>query len=195
MRTLLYRTIMASTILCQSMALVCVFSDVGSAQTLPTQQVEQSDDDDAGGGQIVLTEKQIEGLLAAQKTISAIVEKIPQDQADNPNPQIQAGLDKTARKFGFKDYGEYDDVANNASCSSWMDSTARKKLFVGPDVILKREISKINSDGKLQPEDKEAQIKELKDKLKSTEQVKYPDNITLVTKYYDKLSEIFSDEE
>lgn len=194
MRTLLYRTIMTSTILCQSMAFVCVFSDVGSAQTLPTQQVEQSDDDDAGGGQIVLTEKQIEGLLAAQKTISAIVEKIPQDQADNPNPQIQAGLDKTARKFGFKDYGEYDDVANNVVFI--LDGFDReKKTFVGPDVILKREISKINSDGKLQPEDKEAQIKELKDKLKSTEQVKYPDNITLVTKYYDKLSEIFSDEE
>jgi hypothetical protein len=197
MRTLLYRTIMASTILCQSMALVCIVSNAASAQTLPSQQTEQADADedaDAGSQQMVLTEKQIEGLLAAQKTISAIVEKIPQDEADTPNPKIQAELDKTAKKLGFKDYGEYDDVANNVLFI--LDGFDReKKTFVGHDVILKQQIAAINSDDKLQPKDKRDQIKDLKDKLKSIEPVKYPDNVTMVTKYYDKLSEIFNGDE
>ena len=197
MRTLTYRAFIASTILCQSMALVCAFSNPGSADTLPVQQVAPSAADenaDADAGQIVLSEKQVQNLLAAQKAISSIVEKIPEDQADAPNPQIQAVLDKTAKRYGFKDYGEYDDVANNVTFI--LEGFDReKKTFVGHDVIVKQQIDAISADDKLSPKEKRAQIKELKETLRSIEPVKYPDNITIVAKYYDKLSEIFDSEE
>ena len=110
MRTMVHRAFIASAILCQSMALVCTFNTPGSADTLPVQQVAPSGADESAGadsGQTVLSEKQVQNLLAAQKAISSIVEKIPEDQADDPNAQIQAALDKTAKHFGFKDYGEY----------------------------------------------------------------------------------------
>ena len=70
-----------------------------------------------------------------------------------------------------------------------------KKTFVGHDVIVKRQIDAIGADDKLSPKEKRAQIKELKETLRSIEPVKYPDNITIVAKYYDKLSEIFDSEE
>ena len=145
-------------------------------------------------GQIALSEKQVQNLLAAQKAISSIVEKIPEDQADTPNPQIQAALDKTAKRYGFKDYGEYDDVANNVTFI--LEGFDReKKTFVGHEVIVKQQIDTISADDKLSPKEKRAQIKDLKETLRSIEPVKYPDNITIVVKYYDKLSEIFDDDE
>jgi hypothetical protein len=197
MRTLIYRTVFASTILCQSMALVFASTAVGSAQTQPTQQTERSsadEDADAASSQVALTDKQVAQLVAAQKAISAIVEKIPEDQTDEPNPQIQAALDKTAKHYGFKDYGEYDDVANNVTYI--LEGFDReKKAFVGHEAVLKKQIADIGADDKLQPREKREQIKQLKDTLKSIEPVEYPDNITLVTKYYDQLSEIFNDEQ
>jgi hypothetical protein len=197
MRTLTYRAFIASTILCQSMALVCTFSNPGSADILPVQQVAPigaEEKGDADSGQIVLSEKQVQNLLAAQKTISSIVENIPEDQADAPNPQIQTTLDKTAKRYGFKDYGEYDDVANNVTFI--LEGFDReKKTFVGHDVIVKKQIETISADDKLSPKERRTQIKDLKETLRSIEPVRYPDNITIVTKYYDKLSEIFDDEE
>ena len=198
MRTPIYRVLVASTILCQSMALVCTFSAPGSAETLAVQHVAPSGADEnaenADSGQIALSEKQVQNLLAAQKAISSIVEKIPEDQADDANPQIQATLDKTAKRYGFQDYGEYDDVANNVTfILEGFDP--EKKTFVGHDVIVKKQIDAIRADDKLSPKEKRAQIEDLKETLRSIEPVKYPDNITVVAKYYDKLSEIFADDE
>jgi hypothetical protein len=197
MRTLIYRTVFASTILCQSMALVFASTTVGSAQTQPPQQSERStadEDADAASSQLALTDKQVGQLIAAQKAISGIVEKIPEDQTDEPNPQIQAALDKTAKHYGFKDYGEYDDVANNVTYL--LEGFDReKKAFVGHEAVLKKQIADIGADDRLQPREKREQIKQLKDTLKTIEPVKYPDNIALVTKYYDQLSELFNDEQ
>lgn len=196
MRILIYRTFIASTILCQSIAMVCASSNLGSAETPPAQQVAPSaaDDADADSAQMALTDKQVQNLLAAQKTISSIVEKIPEDQTDAPNPQIQAALDKTAKRYGFKDYGEYDDVANNVTFI--LEGFDReKKTFVGHDAIVKKQMDAISADDKLSPKEKRTQLRDLKETLRTIEPVKYPDNITLVAKYYDKLSEIFDDEQ
>jgi hypothetical protein len=194
MRNMTYRTLIIASVLCQSIAF-CAFSNAGSAETLPVQQVAPSgaDDADADSGQIALTDKQVQNLLAAQKTIISIVAKIPEDQADAPNPQIQAELDKTAKRYGFKDYGEYDDVANNITfILEGFDQ--KKKTFVGHDVIVKRQIDAVQADDTLSPKEKRAQIRDLKETLRSIDPVQYPDNITLIAKYYDKLSEIFDDD-
>src|SRR4051794_5540754 len=47
--------------------------------------------------QIALTEKQIEGVLASQKEMDAITEKLPEDA--KPDPKITAQLDGVAKKY------------------------------------------------------------------------------------------------
>src|SRR3954451_14722001 len=56
--------------------------------------------------QMALTEKQIEGVLAAQPEIEKITEKI--QPSAKPDPKIDAQLDAVAKKNGFGSYAEYD---------------------------------------------------------------------------------------
>ena len=63
--------------------------------------------------QIALTEKQIEDVLAAQKDIDAITEKLP-DNA-KPDPKVAAQLEAVAKKNGFASYDEYNNVVDNVS--------------------------------------------------------------------------------
>jgi hypothetical protein len=62
------------------------------------------------------------------------------------------------------------------------------KKYVGPDAEIKKEIALIDSEN-LAANDKKRQIDELQSKLKSLpEPVKFPANIDLVVKNYDKIN-------
>ena len=64
------------------------------------------------------------------------------------------------------------------------------KKYVGPDAVIKKEIASIDSE-KLAPNDKKGQLDELQSELKSpAEPVKFPANIDLVVKNYDKLNAV-----
>src|SRR5437899_2405722 len=58
--------------------------------------------------QMALTEKQVEGVLAAQKDIDAITSKLP-DNA-KPDLKVAAQLEDAVKKNGFASYEEYNDV-------------------------------------------------------------------------------------
>src|SRR5882724_926763 len=64
------------------------------AQAAPPQAAQQPE-----LKQVALTDKQIESVLAAQKDMDAITDKIP-DNAP-PDPKLDARLDDVAKKYGF----------------------------------------------------------------------------------------------
>jgi hypothetical protein len=137
--------------------------------------------------QMALTEKQVEGVLAAQKEIDAITDKIPDNQAANPDPKVVAQLDGVAKKYGFAGYGEYSDVVDNISLVlSGIDP--KTKAFSQPPEALKKQIAAIQADTKMPAKDKKAALDDMNDALKSTPTVQFQDNVALVTKNYDKLS-------
>lgn len=143
---------------------------------------------EAASQQVQLTERQIQGLLAAQKPLADLFEKIPEDKRDEPDAKVQADLDKIARQFGFADYGELDAVGGNVNfILEGFDP--QTKAFVGHETVLVREIAEVAKDKSIPARDRDAQLKEMRDALASIEPVKFPGNIALVTKYYDKLSE------
>jgi hypothetical protein len=196
MRAFLYPAILASTILCQPAMQLCIFSTAASAQSAPIRPVAATNAVDAsqtGAEQSPLTEIQIEAFIAAQKTISAMLEKIPEDQLGSPNPQLQTTLDQAAKKFGFKDYGEYDDVVNNIDfIMEGFDEDS--KAFVGQEVVLKKQLSELAANRKMSTREKSAPMKQLTEMLKAVEPVKFPNNIVVVAKYYDRLSDLLGDE-
>lgn len=196
MRAYLYPAILASTILCQPLTLLGSFTTTASAQSGPMRPAVAPtavDTSRADVEQHPLSEKQIEAFIAAQKTISAIVDKIPEDQLDDPNPQLQTTLDQAARKFGFKDYGEYEDIADNIDLI--MDGFDEdSKAYVGQEVVLKKQLSEVAADKTMYPRERSEQIKELNELLKAVEPVKFPNNIVVVTKYYDRLNALLEDE-
>ena len=142
--------------------------------------------------QMALTDKQIEGVLAAQKDMEEITAKLP----DNPTPdKITAQLDGVARKNGFASYDEYTNVVGNISIVLVGFDPATKQ-FVGTDAVIKAQIAQVKADKKMSPSDKKEALAELNDALKApVPPIENKGNIDLVAKYYDKLADALGDDQ
>lgn len=143
--------------------------------------------------QIALTDKQIEGVLASQKDVDAITDKIPDDA--KPDPKIDAQLDGIVKKNGFADYDEYNTVIDNISLVLGGFDPATKK-FVGAEAVLKTQIAQVQADKKMAAKDKKEALADLNEALKSPPPaIENKGNIDLVAKYYDKLAEALGEGE
>ena len=136
--------------------------------------------------QIALTEKQVEGVIAAAKDMDAITEKLP-DNA-KPDPKVTAQLEGVAKKYGFASYDQYNDVVDNISIVLAGFDPATKK-YVGTEAVIKAQMAQIQADKKMSAKDKKDALADLSEALKTPDQpVQNKGNIDLVGKYYDKLS-------
>ncbi len=143
--------------------------------------------------QIALTEKQIQGVLAASKDVDAITDKIP-DNA-KPDPKVDAQLDAVAKKNGFASYDEYNSVVDNISLVlGGFDPTTKK--FIGAEAVLKAQLAEVQADKKMPGKDKKAVLADLNEALKTPPPaIENKGNIDLVAKYYDKLAEVLGEGE
>src|SRR5262249_51785431 len=136
--------------------------------------------------QVQLTDKQIENYIAAQKDMSALIQKMQGGTADKPDPKIEGQLEAAAKKYGFANVAEYDSVADNISLlMSCIDS--KTKAFSEPKVALQRQIDQIKADKAIPEAQKKEMLDDLNQQLKAAEPIKFASNIELVKKYYDKL--------
>jgi len=143
--------------------------------------------------QMALTEKQIQAVLAAQKDMDAITEKLP-DNAP-PDAKITAQLDAVAKKNGFASYDEYNDVIDNVSLVLGGFDPATKK-YVGTEAVIKAQIAQVQADKKMSAKDKKEALADLNEALKApAPAVENKGNIDLVGKYYDKLADALGDDQ
>jgi len=141
--------------------------------------------------QIALTEKQIESVLAAQKDVDAITDKIPENA--KPDPKIDAQLDAAVKKAGFASYDEYNTVVDNIGLVLGGFDPATKK-YVGAETVMKAQLAQIQADKKMSAKDKKAALADLNEALKSPPPaIENKGNIDLVGKYYDKLADALGD--
>jgi hypothetical protein len=158
------------------------------AQAAPPQQAQEPE-----LKQIALTDKQIEGVLAAQKDMDAVTGSIP-DNAP-PDPKIDAKLDEVAKKHGFADFTDYSTVVDNISLVLVGVDPATKK-YVGAEAAIKSQIAQVQTDKKMSAKDKKDTLADLNEALKQKQpEVQNKGNIDLVLKYYDKLSEALGDDQ
>lgn len=149
---------------------------------------------DAQMKQIALTDKQIEGVLAAQKDMNALDDKLPDDPSVKPDPKVTAQLEAIARKNGFASYAEYNSVLDNISLVLGGFDPATKK-YVGADTVLKQQIAAVQADTKMPSKDKKQALDEMNAALKMPAPViENKGNIDLVAKYYDKLADMLSED-
>src|SRR5262245_11712281 len=82
--------------------------------------------------QIKLTQEQVEEFIAAQKDMSAVVEKMMQGAAfsNSANARYEAELKAVTKKHGFKNFAEYEAVT--ASVSLVRRRSIRTKVFTDP---------------------------------------------------------------
>jgi hypothetical protein len=168
----------------------------GMAQTKPqatTVQASPAPDQPPALKQMALTDKQLEGVLAAQKEMDAITEKLSDDAKSDPN--VTSQLDAIARKNGFAGYDEYNDVIDNISLVlAGIDPDSKK--YVGPETIIKAQIAQIQADNNMPAKDKKQALADLNEALKApSPPIENKGNIDLVVKYYDKLADALDNDQ
>jgi len=201
MREIFRPAALALTTACLALALSAISSGEVLAQAkqappkqaAPAQAPPPAQQEAPAIKQIALTEKQIQGVLAAQKDVDAITDKIP-DNA-KPDPKIDAQLDAVAKKNGFASYDEYNTVVDNISLVLGGFDPQTKK-YVGPEAVVKAQIAQVQADKKMSAKDKKEVLADLNEALKSPPPaIENKGNIDLVAKYYDKLAEALGESE
>jgi hypothetical protein len=143
--------------------------------------------------QMALTEKQVQGVLAAQKDMDAITDKLSENS--KPDPKVTASLEAVAKKNGFASYDEYNNVVDNISLVLAGFDPATKK-YVGSDAVIKAQIAQVQADTKMPAKDKKEALADLNEALKQpAPAIENKGNIDLVGKYYDKLADAMGNDQ
>jgi hypothetical protein len=70
------------------------------------------------------------------------------------------------------------------------------KKYVGTEAVIKSQIAQVQADKKMPAKDKKQALDDLNTALKAPEPaIENKGNIDLITKYYDKLAELFGDDQ
>jgi hypothetical protein len=142
--------------------------------------------------QIKLTEKHIQGVMAAYKDMAKLYDGANSDKLDDPNAEAQA--EAVAKKNGFASLAEYDDVWMNISMiMSGIDPQTKK--FTEPPEQIRKEIAALKADKSIPDADKKEDLAQLEAALKNTKPIQFKENIALVVKYFDKLAPLMQEQE
>jgi len=134
--------------------------------------------------QVKLTDKHMQGFMAAYPDMAKLYESA---DPDKPDPKLQAQAEAVAKKNGFASLAEYDDVtANLTMIMSGIDPKTKK--FTEPPELLRQEIAALKADKTIPDADKKQERAELEAALKVAKPIQFKENIALGLKYYDKLS-------
>jgi hypothetical protein len=143
--------------------------------------------------QMALTQKQIDGAIAAQKDMEALTAKMQPNA--KPDPKVVAQIDALAKKNGFASTDEYYAVMDNISLVySGIDPATKK--YVGAEAVIKAQIADVQGDKKMSANDKKQALDQLNQALKDPgPAVENKGNIDLVVKNFDKLAPIMNEDQ
>ena len=141
--------------------------------------------------QIKLTEKHIQGFMAASNDMAKLYDGA---NPDKPDPKVEAQAAAVAKKNGFASLAEYDDASANISMiMSGIDPQTKK--FTEPSEQIKKEIAALKADKSVPEAEKKEDLAQLEAALKSAKPVQFKENIALVLKYFDKLAPLMQDQD
>jgi len=143
--------------------------------------------------QLALTDKQIEAVIATQKEMNPITDKLPENAP--ADQKIITQLEAIAKKHGFASYDEYNVVIDNISLVLGSIDPVSKK-YVGSEAVIKSQIAQVEADKKMSAEDRQQALNDLNLALKMPAPViENKGNIDLVIKYYDKLDAVMGEDQ
>jgi hypothetical protein len=142
--------------------------------------------------QIKLTEKHIQGFMAASKDMTKLYETA---DPNKPDPKLEARAAAIAKKNGFASLDEYDDASTNISMIfSGIDPQTKK--FTEPPEQIRKEIASLKAADKSVPEaEKKEDLAQLEASLKTAKPIQFKENIALVLKYFDQLAPLMQDQD
>ena len=133
--------------------------------------------------QIKLTEKHIQGFMAAYDDVGKLYYGANPDKRD---PKVDAQAAAVAKKNGFASLAQYEDVSTNITMiMSGVDPQSKK--FAEPPEQIKNEIAALKADKSVPEPEKKEGLAQLEAALKIAKPIQFKENIALVLKYFDKL--------
>ena len=136
--------------------------------------------------QIKLTDKHIQGFMAAYEDIAKVYDGA---ESDKPDPKAEAQAEAVAKKHGFASLAQYEDVSMNISMiMSGIDPQTKK--FTEPPEQIKNEIAALKADKSIPETEKKEDLTQLEAELKNARPIQFKENIALVLKYFDELAPI-----
>ncbi len=128
--------------------------------------------------QIKLTDQQVTNFIAAQPELASMSSKL-QGTNGQPDAAAQAELETIAKKHGFSDFSELDDVAANISLiMAGLD--AQTGEFTDPSEALAKELDGVKADSSIGEADKKQLVDQLTDAIKATPKVEHKENVDVV---------------
>jgi hypothetical protein len=141
--------------------------------------------------QIKLTEKHIQGFMAASKDMARLYDGA---DPDKPDPKVDAQAAAVAKKNGFASLAEYDGASMNISMIMFGIDPQTKKFTEPPDQI-KKQIAALKIDKSVSEAEKKEDLAELEAALKNAKPVQFKENVALVLKYFDKLAPLMPEQD
>jgi hypothetical protein len=141
--------------------------------------------------QIKLTEKHIQGFMAAFKDMAKLYDDA---DPDKPDPKVEAQAGAIAKKSGFASLAEYEDASMNIAMIMYGIDPQTKK-FTEPSEQIKNEIATLQGDQSVPEAEKRDGLMQLEAALKDAKPVQFKQNIGLVLKYFDKLAPIMQEQD
>src|SRR5438445_5596990 len=133
--------------------------------------------------QVKLTEKHIQGFMAAYDDIAKLYYGADPDKRD---PTVDAQAAAVAKKNGFASLAQYEDVSTNITMiMSGVDPQSKK--FAEPPEQIKNEIAALKSDKSVPEPEKKEGLEQLEAALKIAKPIQFKENIALVLRYFDQL--------
>jgi hypothetical protein len=141
--------------------------------------------------QIKLTDKHIQGFMAAYEDIAKVYDGA---ESDKPDPKVEAQAAAVAKKHGFASLAQYDDVSMNITMIMSGIDPQTKKLTEPPEQI-KNEIAALKADKSVPEAEKKGGLTQLETALKNARPIQFKENIALVLKYFDQLAPIMQEQD
>jgi hypothetical protein len=133
--------------------------------------------------QIKLTEKHIQGFIAAHEDLVKVYDGV---NPEKPDPQVQAQAQAVVKKNGFASLDEHEIVSTNIlMIMSGIDQQSKK--FIEPPEQIEQEIAALKIDNSVPEAEKKETLAQLEAELKNAKPIQFKENIALVLKYFDKL--------
>lgn len=162
-------------------AMACLIGGAGLAPRAMAQ--------DAAGDirQMVLSEAQVKGLIAAQPDLAAVAKKL-EGVPEGKEVSVEKELDEIAVKHGFKNFAELDDVSANVQLVlDGLDPESGE--YTDPVVGLQDELAEVKADVTMAADEKKALVAELEEALASIPPLKHKENIELVKTHQKAIQE------
>lgn len=138
--------------------------------------------------QLKLTEAHIKGFIAAQKDLLAMAEKL-EKAGDNPDEALKAELDALAKKHGFADFAELDNVANSiAVVMGGLDP--KTGGFNDPREDYRKQLEEIKADASIPETEKTQLVEELNEAIKTTPTLEHKENIEVVKAHLAEIEQV-----